>query len=216
MGAMFCAAVLSSPVFAGVITYGTLTTDTAGNTITDTSTGRMYSRFDAFNLSYADTFAMIADPLSDFFGWSVADSGINDDFINALFGTAGTNPCTVGTDAYNEVCGTLGGWSDGALGNAFDIYSDYYAFLNTTGATTIGLTLISSFDDTIYEFNDWSTISNLDYFGSIDGLPFIPINLLLYKDGTVSSVPTPSPLAIIGFGLLGLFGTRKLHWKAQF
>jgi hypothetical protein len=40
-----------SSAHAAIVTYGNLTSDDATDFITDTVTGRQYSRFDTFNLS---------------------------------------------------------------------------------------------------------------------------------------------------------------------
>ena len=62
------------------VTYGNLTSNDATDFITDTVTGRQYTRFDAFNLSYADTLTAVG-PGGAYDGWSIADSMISDQFI---------------------------------------------------------------------------------------------------------------------------------------
>ncbi|NOX08507.1 MAG: hypothetical protein GXP22_03290 [Gammaproteobacteria bacterium] len=83
-------------------------TDDITNFITDTATGREYLRFDAFDLSYADT--VIATSAGGVYeNWSIATSKISDDFIDAALGVA-TSPCT-GAVAYNTTCGTVAGYN---------------------------------------------------------------------------------------------------------
>ena len=81
---------LASPYsYATLITHGYLTTNDTTNYITDTVTNRMYSRFDAFNLSYPDTEAAIAAGSGHSFeGWSIATASVADDFYAAALGVS--------------------------------------------------------------------------------------------------------------------------------
>lgn len=70
---------------ASIITFGDLSTDVAYDIIADTERGREYLRFDKLSTTYAETITSISSG-GIYEGWSVANSDISDDFINALFG----------------------------------------------------------------------------------------------------------------------------------
>lgn len=70
---------------AAIITHGNLTSDDTTNYITDTSTGRPYTRLYAYNLSYSDMLIAISAS-STFEGGTIATSSIADDLISDLIG----------------------------------------------------------------------------------------------------------------------------------
>jgi hypothetical protein len=196
---------------AAIVTYGNLTSDDATDFITDTMTGRQYKRFDTINLTYADTLVEVASG-GDYEGWSIADSGISDDFIEGLF--AGATACS-GAVSLGTVCGILSGWSDGDLGQNYDPDFDFYAYISsfdTPGQAelAIGLTEFRgpsvSLLPAVRDFDDWGTISDYDNFYS-EGFSATPVGLLLYKD--VSAVPVPAAVWLFGTALIGLVGFSK-------
>ena len=109
---VFC---LGPVAHAVVITHGNLTTDDTTNFITDTTSGRQYTRLDAFNLNVAGTLAAIA-PGGAFEGWSVATSSVADDFIAAALGLSST---ACDGPVAGLTCGFIGGWTDGDLGQSY-------------------------------------------------------------------------------------------------
>ncbi len=200
----------SSTAIAGMIySFGDLSTDVDGSVITNTVTGRQYLRFDSFNLTYAETLQAV-DSGGIYSSWSIADSGINDDFINAAFGQQGENPCSTGADYALENCGTLSGWQDGAFGASYVGNLDYYAYLSTVGRTgpggtnPIGITEFAA-SGRVSEYEAWSSIANLD-----SNFSPRPINLLLYREASDIEVPEPATLFLLTFALFGL-AVRKIR-----
>ncbi len=186
-------ALIASPLCnATVITHGNLTTDDATQVITDTTTGRMYTRFDAFNKTYADTLTSLLSG-NTYDGWSAVTSSIADEFIATVLGL-GSTPCD-GNVAYGTACGTISGWSDGNFGSSYDSFYDYFGYLGAA-SSPIGLVEFNS-NGLVEDYEDWSTVASLDSYPTI--------NLLLYKQGNfVSDVPEPSIIALFGAGLMGL------------
>jgi hypothetical protein len=181
---------------AGIITtHGYLTSDADTDFVTDTNSGRLYTRFDAFNLSYADTLTAIGSG-GAYDGWSIASSYEADDWYAAAFGLAAT-PCT-GIASFEQECGTLSGWVDGAFGASRYSYVDLFAFINTDGGwQQIGLGEIRD-NGEVRDLSKWSDVASLDKYAAI--------NLLLFKEST--SVPEPSTLAFFALGMIGLVSRR--------
>jgi hypothetical protein len=200
-----------SSAHAAIVTYGNLTSDDATDFITDTVTGRQYSRFDTFNLSYADTVAAVGSG-GAYEGWSIADSVISDQFIEGLFG--GATPCS-GAQQGGTICGTLAGWSDGDLGSSYNDSIDYYAFistLDTPGKQELPFGILEIYTSgSVKDYDDWGDISNLDQFAPGGSSPNA-LDLLIYKD--VSAVPVPAAVWLFGTALIGLVGFGKRKSKA--
>ena len=202
---------ISSSASAVTVSFGNLTSNDSTNFITDTVTGREYLRFDAFNLSYADTVAAVGAG-GIYEGYSIATSGIADDFYAAILGVD-TTACTGATN-YNTVCGGITGWSDGNLGSSYASSVDYFWYLSTydtpgrleeyaLGAGAIHNGFISDLDD-------WGDEAFADSYG-ITGYTQYPINALLYKDDVTvpSTVPVPAAAWLFGSALLGFFGFSR-------
>jgi hypothetical protein len=199
-GVCSIAAMSSMSAFATVVAVGDLTTDTATHITTDSKTGRSYTRFDAFDLTYAQTVTAIA-PGSAWAGWSIATAVVSDQFIASALGVK-TTPCT-GQVSYGTACGTIKNWSDGKLGASFDTSYDYYSFINSKGGE--GLTEIS-LGGAVRDYENWSTTSltlSDGYKGSYS------INYLLYNDALTSAVPEPMTLSLFGLGLAGLCLSKR-------
>lgn len=199
--------ILATPAQAGIITHGNLQTDTNGSVITDLLTGREYLRFDEFDLSYAEIVtATSAGGIYE--DWDIATSEVADDFIEAALGNpVGGVPTTHLGDAldpniYGQIAGTISSWSDGDFGASYSNFDDYFSFLSTQETrltngspivNAIGLARIAG-NRSIVEFDDWTSVINLDAFSN--GGNGFPINLLLYKNSSNSVVPEPTSAMI--------------------
>lgn len=181
---------------ASVVTVGNLSSDTETQITTDTTSGRSYTRFDAFNLSYDNTLLAIT-PGGAWAGWSIATAAVSDDFIAAALGVTST-PCT-GAVNFGTQCGTIGGWSDGQLGASYMFSYDYYAYLNSYGGA--GLAEFRSFGE-VADYEDWYLVTGPDMYKGASA-----INYLLFKEAT--AVPEPVSLAVFGLGLVGLGLARR-------
>lgn len=196
-----------------IVTRGDLTTDAHNNYITDTVSGRMYTRFDAFDLTYADTLTAVASGGS-FSGWSIATASVADDFISAALGLT-ANLCD-GVVTNGTICGSISGWSSGNFGASYTPAYDAFAYLSGSNAPAFGLMEINSnfYSGNLGEVRDtqfWATAYNLDIYNLTSGNG--SINLLLYKDA--AQVPEPSTIILMTLGLAGLgFGRRRLQRSA--
>ena len=92
---------ISTSTHADIITHGHLITDDTTDYITDSSTGRLYKRFGSVNLTYENTVSAVSAG-GIYEGWSIATSGIADDFYSAALGVE-TTPCT-GATTYMSNC----------------------------------------------------------------------------------------------------------------
>jgi len=218
-GSIAMIALLASPYsYATVITHGYLTTDDTTNYIMDTNTGRQYSRFDAFNLSYADTEAAIAAGSGHSFeGWSIATASVADDFYAASLGVS-TTPCS-GNVPGAPWCGNfdIAEWAEGDFGVSVDLGVDAFAYLTGVGSNPISLGAFTiDVGDPLEEdhvevrdWESWDSIATLDALGG-PSIPHRPLNLLLYKE---ASIPEPSTVALFGAALFGLGLVRRRRFQ---
>lgn len=218
-------ALSSVAVNAQVITYGNLSTDAAYNIIADTDMGREYMRFDEFDMTYDET--VTATSVGGIYeDWSIANSSISDDFINAMFSQHGENACSTGNEVSGELCGYLAGWTSSDFGFSFAPTLDYYAYLSGN-EDPIGLLSISS----LGKVNDYEgsavTIAVMDSYSYAGNGS--PLNLLIYRENTLhiggfninaaennitnlneaSSVPAPATLGLLGLVMAGLSFRRN-------
>jgi hypothetical protein len=189
----------SSLANAGIITHGYLTTDTETNYITDTNSGRMYTRLDAFNLNIADTHMLMTSGAA-FDGWSIVTADVIDEFYNAVLGVA-SSPCD-GNLLSGKICGTITGWN--SLDFGFGYSSSYTHFTYDNGIIgRVGLVGIGS-SGVIHDYHNWT--SQTTWQNNYGPNTTNHINYMLYKDGT--AVPEPSTLAIFVLGMIGLASRR--------
>lgn len=192
---------------AAVYTYGNLTSDDTTDYITDTVTGRLYGRFDALPLP-STGIALATQPGGAWEGWSIADSGVANDFINALLG--GTSIC-VGVVPLGTECGTVTGWVDGAFGLSYDSVSEIFSYISTHDTpgrvqTDVGVAQILS-SGKIVKADDWTSLATADNNASSPTDSLYRIGYLVYKD--ISPVPVPAAIWLFTSGLLGLLGVAR-------
>ena len=194
---------ITSNADAAVITHGYLTFDDTTPFITDTQTGQLYTRLDAFKYTYEQLTALLANSP----GWSLATSDDADAFIKAILG--GTSSC-LGTTSHGATCGTINGWIDGDFGPSSDEQSDYFMFESTHPAENlwderdVGRVRIRSYDPNIFpygivsKYDDYLSFEQADEsveWGS-------GIHYLLTKRPVV--VPLPAAVWLFGSALVGL------------
>lgn len=191
---------LSNVANAGLIkTHGYLTTDITTNFITDTSTGRLYTRFDAFNLTVQDTITAVGVG-GTYEGWSIVTTTQAHDFYSAALGRVSHCNATTWMD-----CGTILNWADGDFGNSYDTSVDWFAYI-MPGNLKYGAGKIAS-GGTITNYPSFFTEASLNSHSATNFTS--NINFLLYKDApSNTSVPEPSTLAIFILGMIGLASRR--------
>lgn len=201
---LFTTLVLSTSVNAATVTHGYLVSDDTTDYITDTSTGRMYKRLDAYDFTYAETIASVSEG-GIYEGWSIATSEIADDFYSAILGVTST-PCS-GANPRGTACGTITGWNDGDFGNSLDEFYDTFWYMSSYHTTIyenfdIGAGHIVQ-DGTVIDDDDVATIEAVDSWRPVNQ----DIDALIYID--VAPVPLPPALWLFGTGLIGLIGLAK-------
>lgn len=183
---------------ATLVTVGNLSSNTDTHITTDTKTGRSYTRFDAFNLTYAQTVQAIA-PGGAWAGWSIVSAKVSDEFIAAALGV-GSTPCSGNVD-FGTNCGSPAVWHDGMLGSSASAYADYYVYQET--ATLSGEVYLSG--AAFAKYSNWAPLTMVDNYKTADWT----VNYLLYKDAAATAVPEPVSIALLGLGLAGLGLARR-------
>jgi hypothetical protein len=183
--------------YATMITHGNLETDDSTNYITDTVTGRQYTRFDAFDMTVDQTLTAISAG-GAYEGWSIATWDVADDFISSALGVAST-PCT-GNVASGTTCGDIFGWKDEDFGASHTNTQDYFAYMSAEVTAPISLVRFTA-DGVVLDYEPWTNGHTLDDYNDSNSNA---INLLLYKD-----VPAPHILGLLGMGLLGVGAVTK-------
>jgi hypothetical protein len=178
------------------VTVGNLSSDSSTKITTDTKTGRQYTRFDAFNLTYADTLKAIASG-GTWAGWSIVTADVSRSFIASVLAPASSN-CNL----YGQTCGYAANWTDGKLGNAYDSDRDYYAYIDKNGLAGI-VDLYKNGAVSDYDYGD--PLARFDNFKD----PSFRINYMLYRDAPTSAIPEPASLALVGLGLASFAAARR-------
>lgn len=198
--AFTAAMVVADLASATVVTVGNLSSDNVTKITTDTVTGRQYTRFDAFDLTYAGTLAAIAQG-GAWQGWSIATNKESNQFIASALG-ATTTPCFT-SQTYGVGCGKISNWTDNKLGSSYTSSADYYLFVGTQQNTAGLLYIDSSGSVTSYD-NEYSGLTTLDgYRGAIS------IDYLLYRDVAAAAVPEPGTMLLCALGLAGVAVARR-------
>jgi len=176
---------------------GNISFDNSTNYIIDNLNNREYLRLDlTASYTYDEQVALVTSGI--YSDYSIADSQINFDFINALLdGSVGS--CAAETNSQID-CGTISGWSDALLGDSHGSSWDIWFYDATQAGATqeIGFGGIMSNGQVQVRAN-WGS---QDRASTYDTIP-----LLMYRD--LQAVPEPSTLAIISLALLGLASKRR-------
>lgn len=210
-------AILSFPSisFGSIITHGTLVTDDQTNFITDTATGRIYLRWDAFDLSYAQTLDAV-EPGGSFAGFSIADTSVALDFVAASL-SPNVSSCAASRIG-GDICGHISNWSDNDFGASFNHTGDYFAATAPPINGNTSFSFMQYQTDGLVVFTGGHTIYDLDVWNNTSAGIFSPINLLLYRDDAsgsggsstgASPIPEPSVIALFSLGLFSLGLTRR-------
>jgi hypothetical protein len=113
---------LSLSANAEIVTHGNLVTDGTTDYIADTLTGRQSKRFDAFDITYAETIESVSSGVI-YEGWTIADAIIPDEFVAAALGTP--NTACDGNAPDGTVCGVNTSWTDADFGAAYSTGFNY-------------------------------------------------------------------------------------------
>ena len=195
------ALIVSQASYSAIITHGNLITDDTTNFITNTITGRKYSRFDSLLALYPND-ELIADGLvPSFEGWSIASAGVAYDFIQAMSPQFCSN---INLDSL-DTCILESTYIDGDFGDSFLTTADRFLYLNNIEDRFS--TSYVQIDSGLITIEPVCDIYCLD--AVINGpSAYSQTNYLLYKDVIVSE---SSSLVILGIGLAGLFMRRRIR-----
>lgn len=195
-------------------TFGTLTSDSATNFITDTASGLEYLRFGANDLSITETLATADADGFVFDGFRIATADDALTFINAILGVPSS---TCDSLVITISCGTLIDFENGDFGNqgpdgtaneVFLFAPNSISIAAAIAADTFALgNLITS--DPSLDDGDARVFFNPNLTTSIRAIASTNPSLLLVRVGSdLVNVPAPSTLAIFALGLVGLVSRR--------
>ncbi len=196
--------VLSMNVSAALVTVGNLSTydDGSSNIITDSLNNVEYLRLDVLaDYTYAQTLAVL--DTQDGGGWSIANAAQAIGFTAAALG--GVSACTHnGNSVTGNGCGYISNWTDGLLGDNYNVNYDFAWFLDEQGQADYVWIEKSPFG--LMSIAD-TTLSYSDNFSAAGAYVGLPISWLMVRD--VSPVPVPAAMWLFGSGLLGLIGVAR-------
>jgi hypothetical protein len=141
-------------------------------------------------------------------GFRIAHTADADYFIGSLFGASADNCSTVDGIATTVICGTMGSWFDGAIGNNYNAYFDYFLFdadESFVAGHAGGVRIHQSGQVKQYELG--TTITDSDRYSAGGVNYYTPMTWLLVKD-TVAA-PEPSIMALMGLGIFGIGFARR-------
>lgn len=194
---------------AAIITHGFLASDDATSFITNTVTGRQYTRFGSPALTFAQVQIAIA-PGGSYAGWQMATSSVSDEFVAAMLALP-SSPCDGDLHGYGTFCGAIS-YTDGDFGNSFGADSDFWWYMLEGSQpgdpdALVGLAQASIVGELI-DYGAWADTYTADVHAS--GLnsrpPDKPISYMLVRE---AQVPAPGTLGLLGLGFAGLGITRK-------